>query len=186
MRIIERMTRLTVELTIDGYFTDSEEVKVRDAVRHMAIALNSDEFKDFVLNFSWEQTVCTGSLWWKTCYKKIVPRFNWNDGLTNRQVYDRIISGNETLNPGNDNTANVVLRIDRRRSRGIIGYTYPNTVTQWVYSWFLNSSYREVSGNLSHEWTHKLGFDHAFRYSWDRQFTVPYAIGYFVSNFKIN
>jgi len=186
MFIKHTSNNFTVALQIEGHFTEAESIKIDQAVRHMAMAIGSNEFKEWCLNFSWEQTVCTGFWWNRICRKIVNKNFNWNENLTNEEIYNRIISGSEVLNPGNDNTANIVLRIDRRRSRGVIGYTYPNTVTQWVYSWFLNSSYKEVAGNAAHEWTHKLGFDHAFRYSWDRQFTVPYAIGNFVSNFKIN
>jgi hypothetical protein len=186
MRITESMNNFTVDLVIEGFFTPDEELKIRQAVRHITLVVSSEEFKNYCLNFSYSQQVCTGKLWWRNCTTQVINNFNWNftptkRNKTNLEIYNHIISGKEVLNPVIDNTANIVLRIDRRRSRGVIGYTYPNTVTQWVYSWFLTSSYKEIAGNIFHEWCHKLGYDHAFRYAWDREFTVPYALGYYVA-----
>ena len=38
----------------------------------------------------------------------------------------------------------------------------------------------EVAGNIFHEWTHKLGFDHDVIYTSERNATVPYALGFLI------
>jgi hypothetical protein len=36
----------------------------------------------------------------------------------------------------------------------------------------------QVAGNLTHEWLHKLGFDHDVASTPARPYSVPYAVGY--------
>jgi hypothetical protein len=60
-----------------------------------------------------------------------------------------------------------------------IGYTYPHTSRIWMNSKYFNKyTPVQVADNLFHEWLHKLGFDHAIKYTLRRNYSVPYAIGY--------
>jgi uncharacterized protein YjaZ len=91
------------------------------------------------------------------------------------------MAGKEVLREAKNYQADIVLRIDRRRRRGVLGYTYPSSIKQWIYSWFLKSDFKSVAGNLAHEWCHKMGYKHAYKYNSTRHHTVPYAVGDYVA-----
>ena len=75
--------------------------------------------------------------------------------------------------------------LDKRYKKGVLGYTYPSTVKQWIYkSFFIDATYKEVSQNLTHEWMHKIGFGHPSKKTSTRKYSVPYACGYFVRDYK--
>ena len=66
-------------------------------------------------------------------------------------------------------------------SRNTIGYTYPDVLRIWMNTKYFDSyTPSEVAGNVFHEWTHKLGFEHATTHSVSRDSSVPYAIGYLI------
>lgn len=183
MKIYER-GKLSFDLEVETDVRDDEALKLKQAVRHSSQALSSDLFKQFCLNYEYSYRSCRGALWWKRCQTNRVQDFNWNSGLTREQIYNKIMTGSETLSPEVDGTADIILRVDRRNKRGVLGYTYPNSTRQWIYANFLaEASYKDVAGNLAHEWAHKLGFGHAFKYHYTRQFTIPYAVGYFVRDY---
>ena len=72
----------------------------------------------------------------------------------------------------------------RRSKRNVLGYTYSNTKTQWVYNYFFtNGGIEDIAGNMVHEWVHKMGFGHASKNNSTRKYTVPYAVGYFVKEY---
>lgn len=158
-----------------------EQQKIELARQHIERIVNSILFKEYVLNYSFTINECTGRLWWKKCSIKTYNKF-WSTDLTNKQVYDTIMKGKESLsNEGDDEEADIFLEIDRRYSRNVIGYTNPSTPWQFVYNWFFGkSSIQELAGNLFHEWLHKIGFDHDFKYNDYRPFSVPYALGDYI------
>lgn len=172
-----------VSIATEG-LSATENAKIKLATIHLSGVLNSDEFKQFVLNYSYKNTYTTGRLWNKKTHTEIVNHFE-STHMTNEQVYQTIMNGAESLSPEIDYEANVYLKIDRRNKHGVIGYTYPTTQWQYIYNWFFKSAtVEEIAGNLGHEYCHKLGFNHAYYNTPTRQYSVPYAIGYFISAFK--
>lgn len=109
-----------------------------------------------------------------------VKTFANNNGLTNRQVYDRILIGAETLFPVKNNALDVEVELIYENSN-TIGYTYPNSTRIWMnLKYFNNYTPREIAANLMHEWLHKLGFNHATSPTTERPYSVPYAVGYMI------
>lgn len=184
MLIKEKGEKLSLNLVVESSLSDAEKLILQKAARHIVSVMNSREFAEFVLNYRYSYRACRGILWWKRCWTNKVDGFNWNDSLNNMQIYNKLMTGSEELRPEADNEIDINLVIDRRNKRGVLGYTYPNSIKQWIYSWFLNSDYKAVAGNLVHEWCHKMGFNHAFKYHYTRQFTVPYAVGYYIRDAK--
>lgn len=182
-------TKLKVRLQTKN-FSENDEVKLQLAINHMANALSSDEFKDFVLNYSYTVKVCKGIYPFKTC--KRVKRYGmtYNDlddkkNLTQHQIYEIIMSGGERLIPEKDQEADIFLSLDKSYSNGSIGYTYPSTIWQWIYnSFFKKEKYSNVARNLGHEWMHKIGFGHPSKYTSKRKHSVPYSVGYFIRDYK--
>lgn len=145
-------------------FNPEQEAKVHKAVALIKKVIGSKEFRDGVLNYTYRG-------------KKT---FNDNNGLSNLEIYHKILNSSETLIPGNNNTMDVELEL-YHQTTNTIGYTYPNTVRIWMNTkYFDRYTPVNVADNLTHEWLHKLGFVHASTYSKDRDATVPYAIGYLV------
>jgi len=173
-----KVTVLTKDLS------DIENKKIKAAAEHIQRALNSDEFKQFVLNFSYKSTYTTGRLWSKKTYTETINKFDTTK-MTNEEVYQTIMNGAEILSPQIDHEADICLQIDYKNKKGVIGYTYPTTQWQYIYNWFFKSAtIEEIAGNIGHEFFHKLGFDHAYYNTPTRQYSVPYACGYFISAFK--
>lgn len=134
--------------------------------------INSDEFQKFVLNFSFIDY-----------NDKVQKKFHYTN-LSNQEVLAKILSGSETLSPEEDHEADIQIELDNSWSRNVIGYTYPTTPWQWIYAkFFHNWSAEEIAGNIMHEWLHKIGFDHEYQYTYNREYSVNYALGYACEEF---
>ena len=110
-----------------------------------------------------------------------------NGGLSNEEIYKKILEGAEQMgNRLKNNTMDVELELYHQTTK-TIGYTYPNTVRIWMNKKYFNRyTPIKVADNLMHEWMHKLGFTHATTWSADRDHTVPYAIGYLIEDLAVN
>lgn len=145
-------------------FPQEQEAKVHLAVDLIKKVVTSPEFKERIIAHTFEG-------------KK---GFVDNKGLTNEEIYQLIIDGSETLKPGKNGSMDVELELYEHPSK-TIGYTYPHTSRIWMNTKYFNKySPVQVADNLFHEWLHKLGFDHAIKYTKSRNYSVPYAIGYLV------
>lgn len=148
-----------------SYFSKWEKQRLERVIPLVERILSSVEFRDAVLDF-----VYNGK-----------KQFYQSGGLTNAEVYSKLMEGDEWYAPGSLQTVDVYLSMYYSK-KNVVGYTNPSTRTIYInnkyytYSdetWWTDAS---VAANIIHEWTHKLGFDHAFNYSWSRDFTVPYGI----------
>ena len=130
------------------------EQKIKDVIR-------SEEFKNRVLNFTYGG-------------KK---RFVDNNGLTNSQIYYKILYGAERLSPTRDNEMDLKIKTYYQNS-STVGWTTPsssyiNMNRRFLYKYTSN----EAAKTMVHEWLHKLGFSHSRYYSTSRNYSVPYGIG---------
>jgi len=170
-----------VSLRVVGQCTIDQELMLKKAVRIMANRIGSQGFRQFCENYTFSYRTHTGMLWWKRYTTHHQSGFKFPNGLNGAEVYQSIMHGAETLSPVKNRTADMELTIDTRNKRSVLGYTYPNSVRQYMYSWLLETTPDRVAGNLAHEWCHKLGFDHKHRYNSTRRHSVPYAVGDFVA-----
>lgn len=151
-------------------FNTQQADKVHSAADLIKKVIASNEFKEAVLNHTY--------LGKKT--------FADNNGLTNLQIYHRVLIGAEQLYSAKNSIMDVELELYYENT-STIGYTYPSTPRIWMNTKFFNSyTPSQVSANLMHEWLHKLGFGHAVSSTPERPYTVPYAIGYMVRNLAQN
>jgi hypothetical protein len=146
-------------------FSNEQEEKVKAAVEIIKKVIMTKEFKDRVYNYTY----------------KGVKQFVDNKGLSNEEVYRKLIEGAEIVgNTTKNNTMDVELELYQDTSK-TIGYTYPHTVRIWMNKKYFNRyTPIKVADNLMHEWMHKLGFTHSTVWSKDRDHSVPYAIGYLI------
>lgn len=143
-------------------FDAKDEEKVYKAIDIIKSVIRTDEFRQRVINFTYQG-------------KKT---FVDNDGLTNEQIYQKLLDGSETMKPEVDHEMDLELEL-YYSSRSTVGYTYANVLRIWMNTKYFDPyTPAEVAGNVFHEWTHKLGFDHASSYSVSRDSSVPYALGY--------
>lgn len=149
-------------------FTQKQEEKVRKASELIRRVVNSEEFRKKVLNYKFNGK----------------RTFNDNRGLTNRQIYKKILEGSEKMTGlGKNGTMDLELELYTDRESTTIGYTYPNIVRVYMNRKYFNR-FRpyQVADNMMHEWLHKIGFDHEVKATPDRRHSVPYAIGYIVKD----
>jgi uncharacterized protein YjaZ len=138
-------------------FTEQEKNKLAIAIHLLDKVLNSQEFKGRVLQTKFS---CTNQ--------------------NSQQIIDTIYSGKE-IGTSADGNVDIYLNIYDGKSN-VVGYTYPNTLKTWVSKyWFNSMTPAEISGNIAHEYSHKIGYDHPF-WNWKgRSQSVPYQIGNIVA-----
>lgn len=146
-------------------FEPAQELKVKKAVELIRKVISSAEFKERILNHKFEGK----------------PGFVDSNGLTNEEIYAKILNGAEIMGNTRANKrmdVEIELYTDKTTT---IGYTYPSTGRIWMNTkYFDKYTPVKVADNLMHEWMHKLGFTHAMKYSVSRNYSVPYAVGYLV------
>lgn len=157
-----------VTLKLKG-FNQEQEQKIFKAAELIKEIVLSEEFKKAVISKSFNNEFT----------------FKDNAGLTNEQIYQKIIEGKELV--GHNTTANgnmdLELVLYRDDQSNTIGYTYPHISHVYINEKFLNRfEPYQVANNLFHEWLHKIGFDHSVEKTPEREHSVPYALGYIVKD----
>jgi hypothetical protein len=141
--------------------TSSQKTKMDSAEQRIKNIVRSEEFRTIVLNHSYGG----------------IKRFVDNGGLTNSQIYYKILNGIEGWNGSNDNEMDLRIKTYYENSN-TVGYTSTTSSFININTKFLNSySISETAKTMIHEWLHKLGFKHAVNYSYSRDFSVPYGVG---------
>ena len=145
-------------------FDQQQSKKIKQALDLIKRVVGSDEFRERILEHK---------------YKGKKEFFN-NSGLSNEEIYQKIVDGAEIMNPEKNFRMDIELELYHEKTN-TIGYTYPHVVRVWMNKkYFEKYTPVQVADNLFHEWMHKLGFDHDIKHNPDRPFSVPYAIGYLI------
>jgi hypothetical protein len=96
--------------------------------------------------------------------------------LTTSEVYETLRKGNE-LGSGDDYEWDMEVGVQRARC-STLGWTYPSIKMFYFNSCNFDSRDDSgIAGTMCHEFTHKLGFSHSVKWTKDREYSVPYAIG---------
>lgn len=153
-----------VNLHLDN-FNSVQEDKVLAAAELIKKVVASEKFRTAILNHRF----------------KGKRAFNDNAGLSNAQIYAKILEGAEELRPQIDNEMDLDLEV-YRDNNNTVGYTYPSELRVWMNEKYLNKNPpHKVTTNMMHEWLHKLGFKHDVKDTPTRRYSVPYAVGYIVA-----
>jgi hypothetical protein len=161
--------KLQASVHLRNFSLEKDKQKVQAGTDLLVLIINSDEFKLRVLNFTFKE-------------KK---QFNKNQGKTNLEIYNHLMTGSEVLMPESSGIMNFDLTLYKSKNpwSKVKGYTKKDTMRIWINKkFFRRSSWepKDVAANMAHEWVHKMGYGHAFKYNSDRPSTVPYAIGYII------
>jgi len=151
---------LLINFNLQDFPVDREEKMLR-AIERLMIIVNSEEFRQRVLDheYNGERT------------------FVDNDGLSNEEIYLKIMEGAEKLSPEVDGEIDIDVTL-YYKNNSTVGYTYPDVARIWVNDkFFATNSLGKVAANLLHEWTHKIGFGHDFSSTASRPYSVPYGVG---------
>lgn len=137
----------------DTNYLPAQKVKLTQASVAIEKVFNSPEFKSKVVSRS----------------------FDSNKGLGSSEIFDRLYRGAELLGPAVDYEMDLIVTMYNRRFSKVVGYTTPNSSVVFTNRKFHDSfSHCQVAANLTHEWSHKMGFDHK---SASESNSVPYALG---------
>lgn len=158
---------LTVKQEEIKGFTGANLTKLKSALTILEKVVNSEEFKERVINFK---------------NKDGERAFASNKDMTNEEIYEHFMEGREDLQHDTPYEMNYFLRLYKSPWYNpwskVIGYTTPDSnVINMNQKYFSSFKTWDVAGNLAHEWTHKIGFDHKSASEHD---SAPYAIGYIV------
>lgn len=141
--------------------TSTQRTKIDNAEQRIKDIIRSEAFKTKVLNHSYGG----------------VRKFVDNGGLTNTQIYYKILNAAEKLSPTQDNEMDLKIKTYFENST-TVGFTSTASTYINMNTKFLNSySTSETAKTMVHEWLHKLGFSHAVNYSTSRDYSVPYGVG---------
>lgn len=153
-----------VKLNLSG-FSESHKEKIQEASELIKEVIATQEFKDKVLGYTY----------------KGKRQFSDNNGLTNEQIYQKILEGSEKFTPGKDNQMDLFLKSYSDKGSTTVGYTYKTVKQVWMNTKYL-SMYpaHKITTNMVHEWLHKIGFTHDVDKTAKRPHSVPYAVGYIV------
>lgn len=147
-------------------FKPSQKAKIDAASRLIKEIVRTDAFRKAVVNHKWNGK----------------RQFADNAGLTNKEIYQKIIEGSERQNGlGINHTMDLEIELYTDNDSITIGYTYPSIVRIFMNRKYFNK-FRpyQVADNMMHEWLHKIGFGHSVKQTPERPYSVPYAVGYIV------
>ncbi len=148
-------------------FNPEQSAKVERAAELIKQVVTSSAFKQRILNHVY----------------KGKKTFVDNLGLTNLQIYKKILAASERLSGlGNNQTMDLELELYYDGS-STIGYTYPHINRIYMNTRYFNQFLPyQITDNMFHEWLHKIGFDHDVKRTPERSFSVPYAVGYIMKS----
>jgi hypothetical protein len=131
------------------------------AIRFFEDAFKSNFFRESILSFNFNK--------------------KYNLGLTNEQIYYRLMLASEINGNVAYNTADLFLEMLFEPGDGrTIGFVRSNTNIICTYYQFLASlDIAKLTGHFAHEWTHLLGFGHPIDTGLNLAYlkkTVPYAV----------
>ena len=161
-------------VSINGY-SQHEEKFARAALAKFEMAMNSEDLKNRIINYS-----CS-----------LGQVFESNAGFSNKAIFDILYASVEVYNDAIDNTADLYLELVQKsrpwppllNQHAEIGYGNHKEKEIYTYSWWFNQAKDwEYAGHIAHELSHKIGFDHDPSPTPTRDFSVPYAFQHIVES----
>ena len=174
-----------------------QKMKFQKALDIMEIVINSEEFKRLVI--SYQRKIGTNPSGDPIYERSFSKNYLWNNSkarLTNEEIYNIIMLGNEKMRPNTHGEINFnsYVKICSRYQlmvrninwcNGTIGSTKPSSSKMIKLNWKFYKKYEthEMLANMVHEWVHLLGFLHGES---NIHQEVPYVVGAIVKKLAKN
>lgn len=140
--------------------------KLDESFRVIEAVINSNEFKEKVIGYIGSDGK---------------RQYTSNNGLTNEEIYEKLMQGSELLLPDTTGEMNFDFTWYSRFWSKVIAYTNPGK-NNWInvnWRFYKRFHENEMAGNVTHEWIHLNGFYHDSARDHD---SVPYAVGYIMED----
>jgi hypothetical protein len=162
---------LTINLIEHNNYGGQRIIRLQNAMDTIGRVINSEQFKDEVLNFTTDGQVTF-------YYRKTVFGKEIDHPYSNQEVYEIIMAGVERYGNTTTGSMDLYLTLLNGSDGNVIGFGNPGSKEIFTYSVMFDSlTIPELVNHYSHEWCHKLGFDHSFHSNRLRNYSVPYGIG---------
>jgi hypothetical protein len=144
-------TKFTVKIEASNY-TSGQAEKLARVEKEIERIFNSEEFKvEVLISGPYSSTT-----------------------LSPEDIYEKLMKGAETLNPSENRQMDLEVEMYFKKYTKVVGYTYPGSNKVMTNSKFHDKyDHCRVASNLTHEWSHKLGFSHS---SASDSRSVPYSL----------
>ena len=163
---------ITVKLREARQYNAQQLEKLTRVFAIMEQVLNAPAFREAVLNF--ETDGQKGFSFRKNLFRHF-------ETYTNEEVYALLMQAQEEPGDVASGTIDLYLVLEPGADGQNLGYGLPGNREIHTYAdYFNNATEASLANHFTHEWCHKIGFEHA-QYRWmDRNrdcCSVPYAIG---------
>jgi hypothetical protein len=153
---------VAIEIKKLGNFSKSQRERIFRVTTNIEKIINTNNFKEQIINHK-----VNGEF-----------KFENNENQTNFQIYEKIISGQELLDPRIDYKWQLNLNLKWLFNLSTRAYTQFNSPEIFINSRYYNNSLdAELAGTICHEYVHKVGYRHTKQYNEMRRYSVPYAVG---------
>jgi hypothetical protein len=162
-----------------------QKAKFEKALDILEEVMNSDEFRRRVI--AYRRVVgqdSNGDNIYSNSYQK---SYIWNrskESMSNEEIYDLIMNGDEKMRPGTEGEMNFNSTVKICKwyqkpgvwCRKVIGSTSPSSSKMITLNWKFYKNYEvpQMVSNMVHEWLHLLGFLHG---KVNMRQEVPYVVG---------
>lgn len=160
-----------IEIIRTTNFSESQRQRIDMIASNLERVINSEHFMNQVLAHKFNG----------------VTSYSESNGDSNLQIYLKIMSGYEKLDPNTDNKWKLNLFLKWLFSQSTLAYTYFNSPEIYINSRYFNrGSDASIAGTICHEYMHKLGYEHSKKNTSTRPFTVPYGVGDICESIYVN
>lgn len=167
---------LKIKLESNNGYENENLIKLNEALTLLENIVNSQRFKDAVLNFRSDKT--EGGTFHFIMYTKWKRHRIDLTRYTNQEIYEKVMRGNESN--GTDCFMVFNLTLERGSGGSTVGYTDSNNNIHTYTTDFHDMKVGEFAAHIFHEYTHTIEFQHSQTNGFDSLrdcFSVPYALG---------
>lgn len=156
------------------------------AIEMLEAVINSEEFKEKVIGYMRPNRSTAANDDMVREYQKPYLWKEVNKKLTNEEIYQIIMQGNEKMRPDTIGEMNINIKKYKSpwynyKGRNVVGWTNPSS-SKWInvnWRFYDNYDVHQMVGNITHEWIHLLGFLHGNQ---NMREEVPYVVGKIAAN----
>jgi hypothetical protein len=155
---------LKVDITWTSGFSTYYKNKLEQAAGLIETAINSEAFRERVLANTFDGQV----------------QFADNQGLSNEEIYQKIVEAKEVFNDSGDQVIEMHLKSwspFNFWTSAVASTNMSSGLVRLRKKYYKSASLPRLANTMLHEWTHTIGFTHDFYGTNARENSVPYRVG---------